>query len=155
MSGMSDMSNLKRLQEVLDIHGAEPRRWPQAEREALHALVARDPAARKAVAEAAALDRLLAKAPPADAARIADLSQRILAATAPSPVMRTGAHPVPRTPVRRWAVPAALAASLMLGIVVGSAGWAPETIQEFAGLTGVSSDLPASEDITADDGALL
>lgn len=50
---------IDRLQELAAAYGAEPRRWPVAEREAALALLARSPEAREALARARATDTLL------------------------------------------------------------------------------------------------
>lgn len=54
---------LERLDEVLSIHGANPARWPEKDRDSLLALAERDARASRLVSEAAALDRLLDLAP--------------------------------------------------------------------------------------------
>lgn len=51
---------LARLQELLDLHGADVARFPQGERAAATALLASDPSAQRMLAEAATLERALA-----------------------------------------------------------------------------------------------
>lgn len=55
--------NIERLTEILDAHGGDPLRWPEAERLAGQALAARDPRAAAMLAEAEALDVLIDAAP--------------------------------------------------------------------------------------------
>ena len=107
--------NLARLTEVLDAFGADPRRWPDAERDAAAALLADSQDARDLRDDAAALDMLL------------DLS----AAPAPSPELMAdilaGAQPAgwrqwladfwPFGPV--WQPVSAFTAAAILGIAVG------------------------------------
>ncbi|HHN73542.1 MAG TPA: hypothetical protein ENK13_05580 [Thermopetrobacter sp.] len=77
------------LRKLLDIHGADPDRWPAERRAAMAALCARDPQAARMLAEARALDALLTEAVPAPLASeagettdeaAADLVRRVLAA---------------------------------------------------------------------------
>ena len=56
---------LERLEAVFAAYGAAPARWPEDEREAVEALIARSDRARAALAQAAHLDRLLDAAPAA------------------------------------------------------------------------------------------
>lgn len=51
--------NIERFQEILDAFGADPRRWPEAERGGALALIAGSDAARSRQAEARRLDVLL------------------------------------------------------------------------------------------------
>jgi anti-sigma factor RsiW len=52
---------LARFQRFLDVHGADPARWPQPERAAAERLLACDGAATAALAQARALDGLIAR----------------------------------------------------------------------------------------------
>jgi|HubBroStandDraft_6_1064221.scaffolds.fasta_scaffold135086_3 hypothetical protein len=59
---------LARFQHLLDVHGADRARWPQAQRAAADRLLADDPAAATALARARELDALIMReALPADA----------------------------------------------------------------------------------------
>jgi hypothetical protein len=58
---------LGRFQHLLDVHGANLTRWPQPLRTAAERLLARDGAATAALAQARALDALIAHDEPADA----------------------------------------------------------------------------------------
>jgi hypothetical protein len=97
---------------ILASHGADPARWPVQDRAALLALAGRDATVAAALADARAMDAVLAgwaaaPVPPAriDTAAITALPQQ---------------RPVPPGPVRAWR-PALLAASLALVVAVG--GW--------------------------------
>ena len=127
-----------RFADLLDAYGAEPARWPAAERDAALTLLARDAAARRAQAQAASLDALLDRAPVAP--QSAALQARVLAAAPTaadrqhspvSPPMANRASPrswlgaighlVARlTPAPgSWQPAAAMAAALVLGLIVG------------------------------------
>jgi anti-sigma factor RsiW len=96
--------DVRRLDELLDAYGADPRRWPEGERAAAEALLASSPALRAHVDETARLDALL-DALPAEPAPSPRLRAQVLASS-------------PRRPrsVRRMLVAAALplAAGLLL-----------------------------------------
>jgi hypothetical protein len=159
---------------LLDAYGGDPARWPAERRMAAERLVAADPAARRLLEEAVALDRALSadagRRPDAD--RLARLGARIMLATDPllpaarqertnvvdlrghdarlpasrraavhpptprlddvevargrrgrEPVRATGAVVAPadaaRLPQPSWRTPALLAASLVLGVLIG------------------------------------
>jgi anti-sigma-K factor RskA len=119
----SDTMTLDRLRAIVDAYGADPARWPAAERTAGEALLAGSAAARALVAEAADLDAALDALP----------------ALQPTPAMRRAvlaAAPRPPTPsllarmregwrdffgeLGGWRLAGGvLAASLVLGIVSG------------------------------------
>ena len=73
-------TQLERLRSLVETHGGDRERWPAAERRDMAQLIATDAAAAAIVAEARALDRVLDKAPTLGPARLADLTQRIVAA---------------------------------------------------------------------------
>ena len=145
-------TDFERLRELLDRHGADPRRWPKLERAGLIGLADRDASAGRLRAEAAALDRVLAAAPVHGRAQVAALSDRIMAAAAAkasSPVGSAQIHdPAERRGTARvagWSFwrragglslpsAAALAASLLLGFYVGMNNLAPATLQQVAGI---------------------
>ena len=52
---------LARFQRLLDVHGTDPAGWPQSERDAAKRLLAADAAAASALAQARALDGLIAR----------------------------------------------------------------------------------------------
>lgn len=132
----SDM-DMQRLEVLLDAYGADPARWPAAERAAALALLAADPAARAGLEQARQLDRALDALPPAPAPA-GDLAARIRVAAqqrdatlqrdsgpaAPQPIPVAGpvADPVPANSNRpAWRFPAALTASALLGLWLGFA----------------------------------
>ena len=122
---------LARFQRLLDVRGADPARWPQPERAAAERLLASDAAAGGALAQARALDALIAR----DAAAHTDATR----------VLRTlASRPLPpqrrRFLWRRWpselltlefapAWPrlAALAGVAALGFVIGLTDLGPIT----------------------------
>lgn len=120
--------DMTRFQLLLDAYGADPGRWPAAERAAAEALLAADPTAQAARREALALDAALdlLPTPPVPA----DLAARI-AAAAP---LRT---PRPANSNRPWPMAMALAASAALGLWLGVAAgpWAGDAAAgDFASL---------------------
>ena len=117
-----------------------------------------DKAAAGMLAEAAALDQLLEQAPRASAADIEALKERIMAAAlrsrAPQLAVVASGKPaggnVLSLPARsrsiaarfgrgQWPAAALLAASLVLGVMLGSAGTFDATVREMAQVTGLSS----------------
>ena len=141
---------------LLDAYGGEPSRWPQEHRRMAEAVLKRTDAAglvaRSALAEARALDAVLAVAPlPLDAARVAALADRIVATTRRAPraanvVVLDDARRRPMAPIaakgtldRRWAAAALLAASLLLGVFVGPASDSLPALQETADALGLGA----------------
>ena len=96
-----------RFREILDAYGAEPRRWPEAERAVAQAFLRDHSNAAKWAAEAAALDAALDVTP---ATRPSALLARRILAGAPRPPAAT-----------RFAM-AALAASFGVGVLLGFGG---------------------------------
>ncbi|MEZ5851459.1 MAG: hypothetical protein R3D68_12510 [Hyphomicrobiaceae bacterium] len=161
---------LHQLDDLLDCYGADAERWPAGKRAAAEALLATSAQARRALADAAALDRLLAKAPAVQRSADAALVDRIVAAAMSEPrehASETGDGVVvpfkPRTGVvlpqaavaRRagsspsrverglpWRAAAALAASLLCGVLVGTFDLAPQPVRNLMEManaeTGVS-----------------
>src|SRR5260221_9439078 len=88
-----ELNTRKRLEEVLASYGADPRRWPAADRELLSPHLGE---AQPQVAEAREIDRLLdlAATPPIPAGFEASLMARIEAGDVPSNVVT----PSPRQP---------------------------------------------------------
>src|SRR6202011_4836514 len=58
---------LARFQHLLDVHGADLARWPRPQRAAAERLLATDGTASSALAQARALDALIARETPAEA----------------------------------------------------------------------------------------
>jgi hypothetical protein len=110
--------NLERLTAILDAYGADPLHWPEAERLAAQAFVAREKRAQALVAEAEALDGLLDSAP--SVVPSAALVDRILA-KAPRRNSLSGFwnRLFPGQPA--WRPALGLAAALVMGIGVQSA----------------------------------
>ncbi len=131
--------NMKqRLQAVLASYGADPARWPKADRDALEHFLG---STGDDLGEAAAIDRILdlASAPPVPAGLESRLLSR-LSKDVRSTVVPF-ARPAPK-PARSWpwaAVP--LAASLALGIYLGAAGDLDGILPQ-----AVTGDLAAGDD---------
>lgn len=106
--------NRDRLIELADAHGADLRRWPEGERDAARALLEADPAAREVLAQAAALDDLLAAAPRPTVS--AELRDRVVASAT-----EAGLRPRARFHIGRllWWSGAGWAAAACAGVVFG------------------------------------
>jgi hypothetical protein len=154
------------LERLLEVYGADRTRWPARERLRFASLVAEDDAARRLVAEAAALDSLLDLAPKASAAREHALKERIVAAALrqaeprfavvarSSESSRGWQSLARRAPASSgWIAGGVLAASLFAGVLLGSAGTFDTTMQQLAEATGYStadaSHLAQSDEIIA------
>lgn len=144
-------SELEKLQDALDIYGADRTRWPARVRLQFAPLLSESGAAQRLLAEAAALDRLLSAAPTLDVKRQSALADRIAGLAASEP--RTGqviSMPIRAKAQRRNFIEAAalLAASLVLGVMVGTSGVMTPAVTELAAVTGFadSSDALASYD---------
>jgi hypothetical protein len=150
------------LEAIVDTYGADQARWPAAVCAAARDLLATSAEARRIMAEAQALDALLNHAPTITVSREWALAERIMAAAARQPTTpsltsrSTSAEPSspapfahakvgsnivplrrPTAPITRGPAAALLAASLVLGMVVGSSGisgLAPSYIVEALGL---------------------
>ena len=121
------------LQATLEAYGADRARWPTADADRFALLISEDKGAQSMLAEAQALDRLLDAAPTVSIARERALAARIVATVrAGEATSRAKENVVAFVPAKQRSVsatavllrPAAalLAASLVLGIVVGSSG---------------------------------
>jgi hypothetical protein len=125
---MSSKMTLERFAAIMDAYGTSPERWPADEHAAAEALLAETPAAQALATEAAKLDLMLAAAPVE--APSAALVERLMAArpraatVAPAPQGNKGIFR--RLIETLWpygspVVPTgALAASIMLGVALGS-----------------------------------
>lgn len=154
------------FERLLEVYGSNPDRWPADCRAAALACAAENVAAARALAEARALDAVLARAPGPDPSRLQPLTERIFAAAvagtgAPAslgeqaslkrqsariitlPVRKSASmtHWSPQaeerlpsmpseaaSPLGRWRAATALAASLMLGIIIGVSDLAPASM---------------------------
>ncbi|HEX9462856.1 MAG TPA: hypothetical protein VGB82_09675 [Alphaproteobacteria bacterium] len=117
------MMNPNRLKTLLDAYGADPRRWPAAERAAAQALLVSSVDARAAVQDAQRLDALLDRVPvSADAVADPALLAAIIATTVP-PAGRRPARPWTEAFAARfafgWPNFAALAAAAVVGFLIG------------------------------------
>jgi hypothetical protein len=135
-------------------------------------LVARLPAARRLLAEAEALDRVLERAPMTSLAREAALAERVVAAARRSPRMvakSAATHPpagavAPELPGHpRWltsrtafgGAAGALAASLVLGVLIGLSSLSQSVLPALEQMTGIAlsptSSLIAQVDLLDED----
>lgn len=141
------------LERLLEICGADRTRWPARERLRFASLVAEDEASRHLMAEASALDELLDLAPKASTAREHVLKERIVAAALrqghPKFAVVAGSSETSTSGWRRWArrAPASsgwaagglLAASLFVGVMLGSAGTFDTAVQGIAEAAGYAT----------------
>lgn len=109
-----------RLAEVLAAYGADPARWPAAERDRLKALVESEPGL---LAEALEVDRVLARArapqvPAGAAARLLERAGQQGPQSNVIPFDRSRSKPRPS--IWSWGAAAALAASFACGIFLGT-----------------------------------
>lgn len=133
--------DLERLDGVLETFGADRLRWPADVRRELATLMASSEEAKRRMREAEAFDRLLDTAPQLSGDRIAALTDRIMAGAARTPrmaVSNTIQKPATRAPVwrRHAGGMAALAASLMIGILAGQSQTMTPAVSEVAALAG-------------------
>ena len=114
-----------RFAELLDAYGADPRRWPAAERAAALALAQASTEARRLLEEATSVDALLA-APPGITPS-SDLAARIMAQLPAEPASMSQSFSLRLTGLLRemspfrilWPQMATLALALSIGIGVG------------------------------------
>jgi hypothetical protein len=123
---------ITRFRHLLDVHGADLARWPQPQRAAAERLLALDAAAVSALAQASALDALIARetAPPADASGVL----RTLAARPLPPQRRRflwrqwPSELLTLDFVPAWPRVAAFAGVAALGFVIGLVDLGPMTV---------------------------
>lgn len=148
---------LSEFERLLDVYGGDRTHWPLEARASAAQLVARDVGARKLLAEAEALDRVLERAPLPSLASEAALADRIVAAAQRSPRIvkidsdeerqtgavengwqgsRAAAAPF-RADVRKAAV---LAASLVLGLYIGLSNLPQQIVPALTGVGDASRD---------------
>lgn len=153
------------LERLLEVCGADRTRWPARERLRFASLICEDEGARRLVAESAALDALLDRAPRTSEDREHALKERIVAAAlrsgeprlavvatsgpkaSPLPALVRGAR-LGRTrngAPREWSAAAVLAASLVIGVMIGSSGTIDATVQEVAEATGFTATVETSQ----------
>ena len=168
-----DENRLSALAGLLDAYGADPARWPSQRRGDAQRLLAQDDpagrAARQRQVEARALDSLLSAAATTDGRRLDALTARIVADARRTPqdakvipftgsaIVRGGARRSFRSP--RWAAAAVLAASLLVGIVIGPGATGLPALRDAAdafGLGGIADQLAQApqEDVSGDEDVL-
>lgn len=158
------------LERLLDIYGADRTRWPARERLRFAGIVSEDKVAARILAQAGALDRLLEQAPRASGADVEALKERIMAAALRSGAPQLavvaagkrgsakvvslagrGAPLIARFARGEWPAAALLAASLVLGVMLGSAGTFNSTLQEVAQVAGFDSTASDSSQLALGD----
>lgn len=143
------------LTRLLEVYGANRTRWPARERLQFAGILAEDKDAQRLLREAAALDDLLDRASSAAEDREQALKERIMAAalrsSEPKLAVVVGAHDKHRAGLRpmmsrgraaarhEWPAAAMLAASLFVGVLLGSAGTVTNTVQDVAEVTGFAT----------------
>jgi hypothetical protein len=113
---------IDRLRTILAAYGAAPARWPEAEREAMLALIALSPEARAAVTVASTLDATIDTY--ANPAENAINPLKLVAAITAQPQGTPSQRPQPR-PARitiGWPNLAGLAAAAVAGFLIGWSG---------------------------------
>ncbi|MDH4981326.1 hypothetical protein [Hyphomicrobium sp. D-2] len=164
------------LERLLDIYGADRTRWPARERLRFAGIISDDPEAAKMLARAQALDRLLDQATPAGDASLEALKGRIMAAALAERASRGdsvssdqphvgGASVTSLSAVRErravrsgavagfgdWPAAAVLAASLVLGVMLGWGGAFTGTMTQMAQVAGLEdsrTDASSTYDIS-------
>jgi hypothetical protein len=145
------------FERLLDVYGGDRTRWPAEARAAAAQLAARDARARRILAEAEALDRVLERAPLPSLAVEAALAERIVAAAQRSPrivkipagqssvISLPGSEALAQQQVRPWKrqllrgdvhAAAVLAASLVVGIFIGVSNVPQSVLPGLADLAG-------------------
>ena len=156
---------LEAFEAMLEAFGADPARWPDAQRGPAEALLAASAPARALLREARALDALLVAAPTVAPGRHAALADRIVAAAGARPVLpavAASAGPAKVVPFARpaiarsvptagatalrssrrppWRAAAALAASLAAGVLIGSLDQASGPLRGLVEFASLESD---------------
>lgn len=125
---------LTRLQEILAAYGADPVRWPTAERDAALAVLRRLPVS--VASDAETLDRLLDLTGERTLPSLG--TDTLLAARIRTRALKTAqiAAPMPRgTTARFWPQATALAAALLVGIMIGISDLAGSYFSDSADLS--------------------
>ncbi|MBX9684373.1 MAG: hypothetical protein K2X41_11345 [Hyphomicrobium sp.] len=156
---------LNDLEAALEAYGADRTRWPAPLRHALSTIISTNPEAGRMLREAEAFDRLLDAAPTLSADAVARLAGRIDEAAMRQPRL-VGAEGMPkasqssvpqRRPIRRFdhaIAAAALAASLVFGIVVGQSPVVDPAAQLLIGSSGDDASGPQIASVDDADGLL-
>jgi hypothetical protein len=160
MSNQKNMADLQALERHLDVYGADQTRWPPETRQQFTPLLVGDSRARASLEEARALDRLLDRAPVPSGCRQRALRDRILAAISndrvgvcnTQPAARVIALPPRRQSRTRTAAPrigsraaALLAAALVMGIYLGTAGGLTPEAQVVMEVVGLQTEPDPSQ----------
>jgi hypothetical protein len=167
-------SRLDELQGLLETYGADTRRWPQAARARAEVVLGADRQAARMLAEAKALDAVLARAPLPAPERHAALADRIVAEARSRAPEITGAGagrssgiviPWPRAARRaarepvaaiahraQWRAAGLLAASLALGVFIGALDLAPASVDQLMTAVEYDGDLDQLAAAMASDG---
>ena len=138
------------LAQLLEAYGADQARWPVARRGRVEAVLATEPRAMAMLAEGAAFDRLLDQAVRVSPERAQALALRIVAHSNKSAAdVARSAEVVAfkrvkaRLPIAVYrATAASLAASLLLGVFVGSSGVGRTGLGYLSEAVGLSDDWP-------------
>lgn len=131
----------ERFRTLVDAYGADPARWPARERAAAEALLAGDEQAHAVLDEAAALDRILAGAPPVTASTgLRDVIRRMTQDMPQHKPLSLGEILASWLPGRRlWPNLAGLAVALVLGVTLGASdigvsGASAQTVDDLGAL---------------------
>ena len=156
MSTGNQNTGLALLEATLETYGSDRTRWPAELRRQLSSVDSSNVEARRILAEAKALDRLIDIAPVVPADRLQALSDRIVMAARTTPrVAGSSSLPgnKPMLPARRenFAAGMALAASLVLGMFAGSQQAVVPALQDLAGAAGLASDATINQADASDD----
>jgi hypothetical protein len=167
MTGSERQSELEALGAVLDAYGADPKRWPRGAEMRFKDLMASSAEARRMVREAQALDDALNREVMLSPARHKVLSDRIVSAamkekTTQETSKTSVTQAAPQRKVYRdtardagwWQSATVLAASLLLGLFVGTSSTLGPAVSELtnaATLTSASSGNEISEIYGGDD----
>jgi hypothetical protein len=176
----ADMSNnpsntmtIDEFERLLDVYGSDRARWPVEARAGAGHLVARDQAARRLLAEAEALDRTLERAPLPTLAQEAAIAERIVAAARRTPrivsvargevgrpaTVRDAVQPASESAQPRWlatrtafgGLAGALAASLVLGVLLGLSNLSQGVVPAVEQMLGSSGSVVAQVDLLDED----
>lgn len=140
-------SSLQDLESALDTFGADRTRWPAPVRLALSSLIASNAQAQQMVREAEAFDRILDQAPSLSNEAIKRLAGRIEADAVRQPRLVSSGSAATATPRgfgfggrQHGMAAAALAASLVLGILVGQTSALNPAAELLIGQSNTTSD---------------
>jgi hypothetical protein len=184
MSNASNTMTIAEFERLLDIYGSDRTRWPVEARASAGHLVGRDRAARRLLAEAEALDRALERAPLPTLAQEAAIAERIVGAARRTPRIVPAAKDAParnatavgdsgggdnvvwlsglRQRAQRLTgrsalggIAGALAASLVVGVLIGHSNLSQPVwpaIEQLTGITlGSNASVVAQTDLLDED----